>query len=131
MGLTLDWIPYGVLGLTAYAGSFLYLLLEVHRTRGPLQDVEFREVWTSALKLFCVACMEALVIGTVLSAFLAPVALQELNFLVSPEGMLIKNSPWFSIGIYPKLIFFWAGIAMFVGAFAQLLWQNGRLSEPL
>jgi hypothetical protein len=33
--------------------------------------------------------------------------------------------------ILPTVILLWAGIALFIGAFAQLLWHPGRATEPL
>jgi hypothetical protein len=45
-------------------------------------------------------------------------------------GYVGFQSPWLSFSFFPALVFLWTGLALFVGAFVQLIWQERRITSP-
>jgi hypothetical protein len=37
----------------------------------------------------------------------------------------------FEYGFFPALVVLWTGLALFIGAFAQLLWQDRHITESI
>ena len=104
----------------------------------------------ATLKVFSLGLLEALLAVLITSVLLFRSAMTEADLSralgVSPlefqwsaaslreypqAGLILQFGALCSFGFFPKLIFLWTGLTLFIGAFAQLIWQDRRITSPL
>lgn len=146
-------LSWGFLSIAAFVGALAYIFLDVHKNTRllPLSleaqkaiskgaSVMKRSIQTS-WRIFCIGAVEALGLTTVVASFL-PLD-QELmlathsfwqwqgfsiNIVEQLQGVVIDWSPYLHLTFLPKIILLWAGLALLLGAFAQLLWQDRQIT---
>lgn len=143
IGVQSSLINWALLTLFTYVGSFVYIFIEVYNTIKFAQGRSIEDAFKVSFRIFLIALTEALFIVTVTSTLLFPiVGLAESQFGIYAElyiDGLSKASQWvpglsngwLSFGFYPALIILWTGIALFVGSFVQLLWQDRRITSSI
>lgn len=125
IGSDSGWLTIILIGALAYLASVVYLHLDAHKMLATIRSSEWKSILRAASQLFWIGLMQSVTIAVVVSTLLSPVVWRR-----GMRGIMLDCSVG-SVGIYPTLIFLWAGIALFIGAFAQLLWQARRITEPL
>lgn len=114
--------------LFTYAGSFSYILIDVYNILKFVPGRSMTEVLKVSGHIFCIAFSETLFIVTITSTLILAAILSS-----SPPtiGISISLGPWLSFGFFPFFIPLWTGFTLFIGAFVQLMWQGGRITEPI
>jgi hypothetical protein len=132
IGIQNNAINWSLLVLFTYAGSFVYMFIEVFNT---LKFVQGRSMMTEVLRvsghIFGIAFTETLFIVAITSTLILPAILPSLNIKQDKFGIYINLVPWLSFGFFPSLILLWTGIALFIGSFVQLIWQGQRITESI
>lgn len=133
LGLRSDTIPWLLLLFFAYTGSFAYMFIEVYKTMKFVKGRTLQEALGTSIKIFCIAACQTLIIVTVTSMFVFPAIVYSLNNHDSnAPGIFVMHAfPGLSFGFFPSLILLWGGIALFIGSFVQLLWQDRRITDAI
>ena len=149
-----------LLAAGVYLMSYLYILLDVHQAirfeAWPARDSSVsrkndpatRAIHGSTLSRAAGIALRIHSIG-VLQSFLLTLLVTGLMLpLIFREAMAVGSAPWeqsflgwiaLSSGVRsdpvfvfaPALVLLWTGLALFVGAFVQLLWQEHRVTSPV
>jgi hypothetical protein len=120
-----------LLGFFTYFGAFLYIFVEVHNSTKYLEGRTIAIIFDISGKIFFIAFAETLFIVTVTSMLVFPAVVPLLNDLNSDKSLIYSVGPGLSFGFFLTLILLWTGIALFIGSFVQLLWQDRRITDPL
>jgi hypothetical protein len=133
-----------------YSLSYLYILLDVYHTvrlRPPPRTSSDRPGGSRADSILAYASQVAWrIFGIgVLESFLATVVVSGL-LLPIVGGWGRPDGPWWSASFLgalefqfgplsfvfaPQLVLAWTGMALFIGAFLQLLWQDRHITSPV
>lgn len=120
--------------LLVYVLSFLYIFLDVYKTIRLLpmaadEDISsVRRALNRSWQIFVIGLLEAL-FATLISTTLF--ATSVMNSDLQRYGVVIGVPGLATLGIFPSLIVLWAGLALFIGAFVQLFWQDRQITSPL
>lgn len=152
--LTMPWFNWALITLASFGGALVYFFLDVHKSTrllpvdtgrqessAPTRDARnpmARSVQTT-FKVFAIGVLEALGLTTLISSLLplhtigAETPLLSLSWLkVLQIGDLmifeVTGEQCLVLMYSPRLIVLWAGLALLIGAFAQLLWQDRRIT---
>lgn len=109
------------------AVSILYMFIVVNKA---IDDK--REAWKRALKLICVGLAESLIIGFILCVLFGDM-ISKSNivgtlFLGIPRRV---NIPFLPLFVYPTVILMYFPLALFIGIFVQLFWEDKPVTEQL
>jgi hypothetical protein len=132
IGLLSDPVNWGLVCLYVYLSSLIYIFIEVYNTVKFVRGRTIKHAWSATWKIFSVALVETLFIVVVASSLFFPV----VNLMGNKWGINWGIKLWpawhgFSFGFFPALIILWTGIALFVGSFVQLLWQERRITSSV
>jgi len=122
-----------VVGILTLLASGVYLRFDVHKILATTRSADWPNVVSNIHRILWIGLIQSLTVSIVISSLLSPIVLSDgmrgiilnLNEYLPISGMVG------SVGVYPTLIILWACIALFIGTFAQLLWQARRITEPL
>ena len=152
--LNMPWLNWGLVVFASFTGALAYFFLDVHKnmrllpaednsdgsqaTQPPPLNAMARSV-RAAFKIFAIGVLEALGL-TILIASLLPLA-------TTANAVLVVSYSWLKIfandllfifemggdkglvlAYSPKIAVLWAGLALLIGAFAQLLWQDRQIT---
>jgi len=136
----IGWGNLVVLLIGTYTASYLYFLVDVHKTMrslssdGKEQEERFPDFHISSLKvawrIFLIGLLDALVTTFIISGLLGEVFIQDIgkDAIESCVYHVIEIGPALQLVYIPRLILLWAGLSLFIGAFAQLLWQDHQVT---
>jgi hypothetical protein len=138
----LNWL---LLVLGVFAFSYFYILSEVQRAmrfepwsqwikairiNQPQSTSTFQHAHRMAWRVFALGLVQALLVAIPLSGLTASVPLTQDLWRNSFLGALEWRFYAFDFMLVPNLVIMWAGLALFVGSFVQLLWQDRYLTSP-
>lgn len=153
VSINLPFFSWLLLSVAAFLGALAYIFLDVHKnTRllplSPSRKVTRTEENLSAMQrsirtswhIFCIGAFEALSLATVVTSFL-PLD-KDLSLYAQPlwnwqnisvsivksYGVIVDWERYLHLTFFPKIIILWGGLALLLGAFAQLLWQDRQIT---
>jgi len=113
-------IVTGGLGLLA---SFMYLFVEIGNINTK------RRTFHRTMAVWVIGLMETTGVGLILchlvSRYFSPESLGLTDVRIDPVKLPICGE------MYPQVLFLFAPLALFVGIFVQILWEDKPISEPL
>jgi len=112
------WFAIALIGALSYLAWAVYLHVDANKRLTMLRSTEWHSVMRASRQIFWIGLIQSVTIAVVVSTLFSPA------FVENEAGGIKLDCFIGTVGIYPGLIFLWAGIALFVGAFAQLLWQT-------
>ena len=122
---------WSLLAILTYTGSFIYIFIEVHSRKKLIKGHSVVQALRESRKIFLIALSETLFIVTVASSIIFPTVLSKVDDITTYRFGIYASTPGLSVGFFPFLIILWTGIALFIGAFVQLLWQDRRITESI
>ncbi len=123
---------WGLMALLTYIGSFIYIFIEVHNIKKFIKGHSIAQVLKESGRIFLIALTETLFIVTVASSLIFPAVISSIGGDITNYRFGIYASiPLLSFGFFPSLIILWTGIALFIGSFVQLLWQDQRITASI
>ncbi len=122
-----------LLALLTYIGSFIYIFIEVHNIKKFIKGHSIAQALKESGRIFLIALFETLFIVTVASSLVFPAVILNIggNNITNYRFGIYASSSLLSFGFFPSLIILWTGIALFIGSFVQLLWQDQRITESI
>lgn len=132
-----------------YFFSYLYILLDVYQTirfepvPSPSQPssagTTLGYATQVALRVFAIGLVQSFLLTLLISGFLLPFVFQDAGpqaacpWESSPLGWIAFGAgmPSAAFVFVPALVLLWTGMALFIGAFVQLLWQDRRVISPV
>lgn len=128
VGIQINPISYILLASLTYVGSFVYAFIEVYNTVKFVPGRSVAYALGASWRIFLIAFSETLFIVTITSTLLLPMVSQHL----AGDVFGIYNSIFgLSFGFSIFQILLWTGIALFIGSFVQLLWQERQITDPI
>ncbi len=147
LGLSL--LPLLLLTAGVYFFSYLYILLDVYQTvrfepahsfsHASSAGSSFGYATAVALRVFAMGIMQSLLATLLISGLVLPFVFADpvsqnvppwensaLGWIAFPSG----PGPVTFVFV-PALVLLWTGMALFIGAFVQLLWQDRRAISPV
>lgn len=145
-------LPLSVLILVAggvYFFSYLYILLDVYQTIRfePVPSPSQPSTTGStlgyatqvALRVFAIGIVQSFLPTLLITGLLLPIVFQDTAaggaypWEGSPLGWIAFRGGAGSAAFVfvPALVLLWTGMALFIGAFVQLLWQDRRVISPV
>jgi hypothetical protein len=119
--------------LIVYSMSFVYVFIEVYNTTKFLrahqkqkQNIVQYAVRVSR-RIFSIGLLEAFLAVLLSSTLFFPAA----GLCLSRDfigGIIFSQGQGLSFGFFPALVVLWTGLALFIGAFVQLIWQERRIT---
>ena len=83
-------------------------------------------------RIFLIALVETLFIVTVTSSLVFPAVISSIGGKITNYSFgIYASTSLLSFGFFPSLIILWTGIALFIGSFVQLIWQDQRITESI
>src|SRR5207245_943126 len=123
---------WGLMALLTYIGSFIYIFIEVHNIKKFIKGHSIAQVLKESGRIFLIALAETLFIVTVASSLIFPAVISSIgNVILNYRFGIYASTSLLSFGFFPSLIILWTGIALFIGSFVQLLWQDQRITESI
>ena len=120
------------LALFTYTGSFIYVFIEVHNIKKFIKGYSIAQALKESGRIFLIALAETLFIVTVTSSLIFPAVISNIgNVILNYRFGIYASTSLLSFGFFPSLIILWTGIALFIGSFVQLLWQDQRITESI
>ena len=120
------------LALFTYTGSFIYVFIEVHNIKKFIKGYSIAQALRESGRIFLIALAETLFIVTVTSSLIFPAVISNIgNVILNYRFGIYASTSLLSFGFFPSLIILWTGIALFIGSFVQLLWQDQRITESI
>ncbi len=120
------------LALLTYTGSFIYVFIEVHSIKRFIKGHSIAQALKESGRIFLIALSETLFIVTVTSSLIFPAVISSIKDDIPYYRFgIYASTPLLSFGFFPSLIILWTGIALFIGSFVQLLWQDQRITESI
>src|SRR6266446_6523894 len=122
-----------LLALLTYIGSFIYIFIEVHNIKKFIKGHSIAQALKESGRIFLIAFSETLFIVTITSSLIFPAVISNIggNNITNYRFGIYASSSLLSFGFFPSLIILWTGIALFIGSFVQLLWQDQRITESI
>ncbi len=122
----------GLLALLTYTGSFIYIFIEVHNIKKFIKGHSIAQALKESGRIFLIALSETLFIVTVTSSLIFPAVISNLREdIPNYKFGIYASTSLLSFGFFPSLIILWTGIALFIGSFVQLLWQDQRITASI
>jgi hypothetical protein len=133
IGSNSTYLTLVTVGILALLASGAYLRFDAHKMLATIRSADWPNIVHNIHRMFWIGLIQSLTVSIVISSLLSPVVLPNgmRGVILNLNEYLPISGSVGAIGVYPTLIFLWAGIALFIGAFAQLLWQARRITEPL
>lgn len=135
LGWKFDSLRLGSIAIAAlvYLGAFVYLYLEVETTMkqaptrplGP-QRRPHATVGQTVLMLYGIGVTESLLMATAVLTLFAPLLVDDPNQITWYPNAVSRW--WPLVTLDPSQIVLWAGAALFLGSFLQLMWQDRRVT---
>jgi len=123
---------WGLMALLTYIGSFIYIFIEVHNIKKFIKGHSIAQVLKESGRIFLIALAETLFIVTVASSLIFPAVISSIGGdITNYKFGIYASTPLLSFGFFPSLIILWTGIALFIGSFVQLLWQDQRITASI
>lgn len=121
-----------LLALLTYTLSFIYIFIEVHNIKKYIKGHSIAQALKESSRIFLIALSETLFIVTVTSSLIFPAVISNLkDDIPNYKFGIYASTSVLSFGFFPSLIILWTGIALFIGSFVQLLWQDQRITESI
>jgi len=121
-----------LLALLTYIGSFVYIFIEVHNIKKFIKGHSIAQALKESSRIFLIALFETLFIVTVASSLIFPAVISNIGADITNYRFgIYASTSLLSFGFFPSLIILWTGIALFIGSFVQLLWQDQRITESI
>jgi len=121
-----------LLALLTYTLSFIYIFIEVHNIKKFIKGHSIAQALKESGRIFLIALSETLFMVTVTSSLIFPAVISNIGADISNYKFgIYASSSLLSFGFFPSLIILWTGIALFIGSFVQLLWQDQRITESI
>jgi hypothetical protein len=132
IGVLSNVFNWGLLALLTYIFSFIYIFIEVHNIKKYIKGHSIAQVLKESGRIYLIALSETLFFVTITSSLIFPAVISNIgsNILNYRFGIYASIS-LLSFGFFPSLIILWTGIALFIGSFVQLLWQDQRITESI
>ncbi len=130
IGLQLSWANWVLLCVIVYALSFLYIYIDIYKTVRLIpmaQSPVERTLYVSG-QIFVISLIEAFLV-TLISTTLCAHSVLDGNLL--SQGATVLLPGFGRLDVFPGLILLWTGLALFIGAFVQLIWQDRQITSPL
>jgi len=130
-----------LIAMLVYPMALLYIFINVHkelryltydgdvrRNQEKQNPIMQRSIRVS-LKIFSIGLLESFFAVLVTSSLLYQGVFDDSKLRCFPQGEIAATwNIWgISIGFFPTIIFLWTGLALLIGAFAQLLWQDKQI----
>jgi hypothetical protein len=132
IGIESNVFNWGLLALATYIGSFIYVFIEVHEIKKFIKGHSIAQVLKESGRIFLIAFVETLFIVTVTSSLVFPAVISNLGVKITNYSFgIYASTSLLSFGFFPSLIILWTGIALFIGSFVQLIWQDQRITESI
>jgi len=132
IGIRSSAFNWGLLALFTYTGSFIYIFIEIHTVKKFIKGHSIAQVLKESRRIFLIAFSETLFIVTVASSLIFPAVLSTVGSNITNYRFgIYASTSLLSFGFFPSLIILWTGIALFIGSFVQLLWQDQRITESI
>jgi hypothetical protein len=121
------------LGLLTYIGSFIYVFIEIHNIKKFIKGHSIAQTLKESVRIFLIALSETLFVVTIASSLIFPAVISSINIgdITNYRFGIFATTSLLSFGFFPSLIILWTGIALFIGSFVQLLWQEQRITESI
>jgi hypothetical protein len=121
-----------LLALLTYIFSFVYIFIEVHNIKKFIKGHSIALVLKESTRIYLIALSETLFFVTITSTLIFPSVIPNIGAeLLHYQFGIYVSTPLLSIGFFPFLIILWTGIALFIGSFVQLIWQDQRITESI
>jgi len=132
IGVLSNVFNWGLLALLTYIFSFVYVFIEVHNIKKFIKGHSIAQVLKESGRIYLIALSETLFFVTITSSLIFPAVISNIgsNILNYRFGIYASIS-LLSFGFFPSLIILWTGIALFIGSFVQLIWQDQRITESI
>jgi hypothetical protein len=132
IGVLSNVLNWGLLALLTYIFSFIYVFIEVHNIKKYIKGHSIAQVLKESGRIYLIALSETLFFVTITSSLIFPAVISNIgsNILNYRLGIYTSIS-LLSFGFFPSLIILWTGIALFIGSFVQLIWQDQRITESI
>ena len=123
---------WSLLALLTYIFSFVYIFIEVHNIKKFLKGHTIAQALKESGRIYLIALSETLFFVTITSSLIFPSVISNIgiNIMNYRLGIYFPIS-LLSFGFFPSLIILWTGIALFIGSFVQLIWQDQRITESI
>ena len=132
IGIQSSVFNWGLLALFTYTGSFIYIFIEVHNVKKFIKGHSITKALKESRRIFLIALSETLFIVTVTSSLIFPTVISNIkDDIPNYKFGIYASTSLLSFGFFPSLIILWTGIALFIGSFVQLLWQDQRITESI
>ena len=132
IGIRSSMFNWSLLALITYIGSFIYIFLEVHSIKKFIKGYSIAQALKESGRIFLIALSETLFIVTVASSLIFPAVMPNIGIDITNVSFgIYASTPLLSFGFFPSLIILWTGITLFIGSFAQLLWQDQRITASI
>ncbi len=132
IGIQSSVFNWGLLALFTYIGSFIYVFIEVYNIKKFIKGHSIAQALKESGRIFLIALSETLFIVTVTSSLIFPVVISTIGGdKTNYRFGIYASTSMLSFGFFPSLIILWTGIALFIGSFVQLLWQDQRITESI
>jgi len=123
---------WSLLALLTYIFSFVYIFIEVHNIKKFLKGHTIAQALKESGRIYLIALSETLFFVTITSSLIFPSVISNIGINIMNYRLGIYSSiSLLSFGFFPSLIILWTGIALFIGSFVQLIWQDQRITESI
>lgn len=142
IGVRCSLVTWLLVILFTYLGSFLYVFIEIYNTTKFVRGRSIQDALKSSVRIYLIGLSETLFIVTVASSLIFPVVnLTEKSPGISDSlGICVRLCTdlipglacnWLSFSFYPALVSLWTGVALFIGSFVQLMWQEKKITSQV
>jgi hypothetical protein len=137
IGIQSSPVNWLLLASLTYTASFVYMFIEVYNTVKFVQGRSVADALKASGKIFLIAFSETLFIVTITSTLIFPEVVPSLSAakfgIYATLYASVTGLPEIRLtfGFFPALIVLWTGIALFIGSFVQLLWQDKRITDSI
>ena len=146
--MNITWLEFLQIIIASLLACWIYLYVEVNNA---IRDKD--EAFKRANSVLLLGCIESLIVGLVFCSLFGPILIEKAVFpkqsidltqksflLHLPKeihapilfGLLnalgVKDSVHF---VYPPVILLYFPLALFIGIFVQILWEDKPITEPL
>jgi|GEM_PF-1492830 len=132
IGVLSNVFNWGLLALLTYIFSFIYVFIEVHNIKKFIKGHSIAQVLKESGRIFLIALSETLFFVTITSSLIFPAVISNIGGeIINYKFGIYASISLISFGFFPSLIILWTGIALFIGSFVQLIWQDQRITESI
>jgi hypothetical protein len=128
-GSLFNWI---LMALFTYILSFIYVFIEVHNIKKFIKGHSIALALKESGRIFLIALSETLFMVIIASSLVFPAVISNIGGTIMNYRLgIYASTALLSFGFFPSLIILWTGIALFIGSFVQLLWQDQRITASI